>query len=63
MLDTFDHTVIKKRHMGDYWKYLIKTCETYFVIVFENDMETVIWECCYLELKHAVFAFNHYKYN
>lgn len=61
LLDTFDHTVIKKRHMGSYWKYLIETCNTYFVIVFENDMETIIYECVYFDLKSATYTFNHFK--
>lgn len=62
LLDTFDHTVIKKRHMGDYWKYLIETCETYFVIVFSNDMETVLWECIYFDIKSATYSYNHYNH-
>lgn len=61
LLETFDHKVIKKKHMGTYWKYLIETCNTYFVIVFQNDMETVLWECVYFDLKHAVYSYNHFQ--
>ena len=58
LLDTFPHKVIKKRHLGTYYKYLIFMCDMYFVFLFTNDME-VIWECSYLKLKHAIYAYNH----
>ena len=61
ILETFPHEVIKKVHLGTYWKYLIKTCGmTYFVFVFDNDMN-VLWECVYFDRKSAVYAYNHYK--
>lgn len=51
--------VIKARHTGDKYKYLVKGVSLYFVLVYGGDDETPLIKEAYLAERDALYRYNH----
>ena len=53
--------IIKWRHCDGYYKYLCKITDTmYYLTVYDEDDETLLFAENWLDLKGATYAYNHF---